>query len=195
MAKKKKKRAKKGKKRTRRTRSFFRLLIILIALVVAAYLGYHILNLGYKSDVIRTRRHVVPARKTIKLYIASGEGLKGLSRSIKKGTLKSEISETFTILIWADSGDIIPRGTRLLGVRIEGSTAYLNINSAISFKHPGGTSTEMQTIYSIVNSITLNYPTIKRVQLLIEGKRKKTLAGHIDISVPLGPYRGIIQKS
>lgn len=195
MAKKRKKRAKKSKKRTSLTRRFIRLLIIIVALGVAAYFGYHILNLGGEQDVIKTTRHVVPARRTIKLYIAKGEGLKGLSRSIKKGTLKSEISETFTILLWADSGNIIPRGTRLLGVRIEGSTAYLNINAAISFNHPGGTSTEMQTIYSIVNSITLNYPAIKRVQLLIEGKRKKTLAGHIDISVPLGPYRGIIQKS
>jgi len=194
MAKKRKKRAKKGKKRAKQTRSFFRLIIILLALVVAAYFGYHILNPGGKHDVIKTRRHAKTARRKIKLFVAKDEGLKGLRRSIKKGTLKSEISETFTILQWADNGNIIPRGTKLLGVRIEGSTAYLNINSAISLNHPGGTSTEMQTIYSIVNSITLNYPAIKRVQLLIDGKRQKTLAGHIDISVPIGPYRGIIQK-
>ncbi len=195
MAKKRKKRAKKvhSKKRGSHSGRFLKSIIILLCIAIAGVFVYHrFIRSGPK--VIRTTRRV-RARKNIKLFIAHGEGLKGVSRSVKKGSLKSEISETFTILLWADSGEVIPRGTRLLDVDIRDNTAYLNINRAIKDNHPGGTSTEMQTIYSIVNSITLNYPEIKRVKILIDGKTEKTLAGHIDISVPLGPYRGLIQDS
>jgi len=39
------------------------------------------------------------------------------------------------------------------------------------------------TLYSIVNSLT-EIPPIKGVQILIEGKQRESLTGHIDISMP-----------
>jgi len=194
MAKKRRKKAKKSKKRNSHSSGFLRPFIIILCIALGAFFVYHrFIKTPPKGPRIISRS--VEERKNITLYIGNGEGLKGVRRSVKKGSLKSEIGETFTILLWADSGDIIPRGTRLLGVEIRDNTAYLDINRAIKDNHPGGTSLEMQTIYSIVNSITLNYPAIKRVKLLIEGKTEKTLAGHIDISVPLGPYRSLINES
>jgi len=194
MAKKRKKRAKKGKKRHSHSGGFLRSFIIILCIALAAFFVYH-RYIQYRPKGPKIVRRAVEKRKSVTLYIGNGEGLKGVRRSVKKGTLKSEVGETFTILLWADSGELIPQGTRLLGVKIRDKTAYLNINSAMRDNHPGGTSLEMQTIYSIVNSITLNYPAIKRVKILIEGKTQKTLAGHIDISVPLGPYRDLINES
>ncbi len=193
MAKKRKavKKKKTQKKGEYGPAGFFKLFVVIILILIAGIFIYErfFYNAADKSG------HSIQARRNIKLFVANGEGLKGVRRSIKKGSVKDEIKETFKILLWADSGVIIPRGTRLLKTSIRGSTAYLNINSAISDNHPGGTSAEMQTIYAIVNSITLNFPAIKDVKILINGKSRKTLAGHIDISVPLGPYRGIITDS
>jgi len=182
------------KKQGSTSKGFFKIFLILIFVFVAGFFIYHRLD-HQRHRGHKTARHSKTARKEIKLYVASEEGLKVVRRSIKKGSLKSEINETFTILLWADSGTAIPKGTKLIGVKIKGDNAIVNINKVIVDKHPGGTSAEMQTIYSIVNSITLNYPTIKRVKILIEGKTRKTLAGHIDISIPLGPYRTLIQDS
>ena len=60
-----------------------------------------------------------------------------------------------------------------------------------SSNHPGGSTAELQTIYSVVNTLTLNFPGIKKVQLLIDGSVHDTLAGHIVISIPLGPEKGM----
>jgi len=200
MAKKSRKRAKKGQSRKKQKKggskiwSLFKYLIILIAIAVLGFFLYQRFNNGPPVRQGTGQRHA-RARKNITLFVAHDEGLKALSRSIKIGDLKSEIRETFTILSWADSGVAIPGGTKLLGVEIKGTNAILNFTRAIKVNHPGGTSLEMQTIYSIVNSIVFNYPRIKRVKIIIEGKTQKTLAGHIDISVPLGPYRGLIEDS
>jgi len=43
----------------------------------------------------------------------------------------------------------------------------------------------MQTIYSIVNSILLTIPSLKEVQILVNGQSRETLKGHIDLRAPL----------
>ena len=37
----------------------------------------------------------------------------------------------------------------------------------------------------MVNSLVLNVPQIDRVQLLIDGNQAPTLAGHIDLQIPV----------
>ncbi len=59
--------------------------------------------------------------------------------------------------------------------------------------HSGGSSGEIHTIYSLVNTIALNFPRIKEVQLLIEGRRRKTLAGHVEIDYPLTPDKTMVK--
>jgi spore germination protein GerM len=75
----------------------------------------------------------------------------------------------------------IPEGTRLLSVKIKGTTAYVNFSGALADNHPGGSSGELQTIYSIVNTVALNFPEIEAVQILVDGGKRDTLAGHIRI--------------
>ena len=59
---------------------------------------------------------------------------------------------------------------------------------------PGGSTGEILTIYSIVDTLTLNFPEIKDVQILVEGRKKDTIAGHIDITTPLAPDKQIIKN-
>jgi spore germination protein GerM len=79
----------------------------------------------------------------------------------------------------------IPQGTtiRALYVIREG-TAYVDISNTIKNSHPGGITSELFTIYSIVNSLILNVPEINAVKILIGGSESMTLAGHIDLSSP-----------
>jgi hypothetical protein len=48
-----------------------------------------------------------------------------------------------------------------------------------------GSSEELLSVFSIVDSVVINLPAVRRVQLLIRGEPVSTLAGHIDISRPL----------
>jgi hypothetical protein len=62
--------------------------------------------------------------------------------------------------------------------------SYADFNSDIRDKHPGGSFTELLTIYSIVNSLQMNIPEISSVKILIDGKEAATLAGHVDLRFP-----------
>lgn len=82
----------------------------------------------------------------------------------------------------------VPKATKLLALYVtQQGVAYVDFNRAIAEKHPGGSLTELLSIYSIVNTLCLNIPEIKAVKILIEGREAKTLAGHIDIRYPLRP--------
>ena len=79
----------------------------------------------------------------------------------------------------------IPAGTTLKAFYItRDGTAYVDLSEAIRDGHPGGVKSELFTIYSIVNSLTLNIPEIDAVKILIGGKEAMTLSGHIDGRFP-----------
>ena len=40
-------------------------------------------------------------------------------------------------------------------------------------------------MYAVVNSLTANFPAVKRVQILVEDRQVTTLAGHVDLTRPL----------
>ena len=72
--------------------------------------------------------------------------------------------------------------TKLRAIYISpGGVCYVDLSQAAERDHPGGCNSELLTIYSVVNSLILDIPEIKRVKLLIEGKEVLTLAGHIDL--------------
>lgn len=78
----------------------------------------------------------------------------------------------------------IPEGTQVNELYIAGDIAYIDLSEEIFKNHPGGSSGELMTVYSIVNTLT-EISQIKGVQILVEGNEKKSLMGHIDISMPL----------
>jgi len=45
-----------------------------------------------------------------------------------------------------------------------------------------------------VNSLTLNFPQIKRVQILIDGKAAESIAGHISLKQPVSFNPSIVKK-
>jgi hypothetical protein len=45
-----------------------------------------------------------------------------------------------------------------------------------------GIASETLAIYSVVNSITANVPSVKKVKFLIQGQEVDTLDGHVDLT-------------
>jgi flagellar basal body-associated protein FliL len=58
-------------------------------------------------------------------------------------------------------------------------TAFVNFNKNLTKLHPGGSTAEMASIYSLTNSITGNVPEVKKVKILLEGKELLSIKGHI----------------
>ena len=63
--------------------------------------------------------------------------------------------------------------------------AYVDLSKEASLKHPGGSRGELLSVYSVVNSLTSNFPAVKRVQILVDDRQVPTLAGHVDLTRPL----------
>jgi len=78
----------------------------------------------------------------------------------------------------------IPQETQVNEVYIADDIVYIDLSEEIFKNHPGGSSGELMTVYSIVNTLTEITP-IRAVQILVEGNEKESLVGHIDISMPL----------
>jgi spore germination protein GerM len=144
---------------------------------------------------------ILEEKKGVFLYFSEREGeyLIGEKREIlKRSEVKEEAKETIVELIKGPKGKLIPtlpHQTKLLSLQFdEEGVAKVNFNKALSKDHPGGSSGEMMTVYSIVNSLTLNFPQIKRVQILIEGKAIETIAGHLSLKQPVSSNRELIKK-
>lgn len=81
---------------------------------------------------------------------------------------------------------VIPPGTTLRAFyATERGDAFVDLSPEVSTQHAGGSSTELLTVYAIVNAVTANLPAIRRVQILIDGREADTLAGHVDLRRPL----------
>ncbi|MGI6712167.1 MAG: GerMN domain-containing protein [Bacillota bacterium] len=88
----------------------------------------------------------------------------------------------------------IPTGTELrdINVRPDG-LCIVDFSEKLINNHPGGSKNEELTVYSIVNSLT-QFPTIREVQILINGKQVETIAGHMDVSAAMARNDEVIKK-
>jgi spore germination protein GerM len=189
----------KSKKKKRSNKVLFLLILIGIGLSMLFLFHREILN-TFKPWF--EKRKVVREKKMVTLYFSDSEGeyLVGEKREIlKKREAREEAEETITELIKGPKGKLIPTlplRTKLLSLQLdERGLAKVNFNRALSKDHPGGSSAEVMTVYSIVNSLTLNFPRIRRVQILIEGEVGASIAGHLSLDQPVSPNLDLVRKA
>ncbi len=174
-------------------------------IILLTYYGDRV-PVGLKSikPAKTAERAVVPegpeaAFRDINIYFTDEDGLylKAEKRRVKKAGIEAEAKDALRQLLNgpqdARLARAVPEGTRLKKFFIKNSTAYVDLSKEVMEKHQGGSEGELQTIYSIVNTVTLNFSEIKEVQIFIEGRTEATLAGHIDISYPLVADRKLIK--
>ncbi len=77
---------------------------------------------------------------------------------------------------------------------LDDGTAYADFSEELKHGISGGSTKELLTIYSIVNSVTLNIPEIRRLGILIDGEPITTLNGHLNLRRPLTPNMSIIVR-
>jgi spore germination protein GerM len=197
---------KKGKKKTRKKSGIGKYLVFLIIVGVGLFLAYHfreeIMDFLKPLSVKKPEKKVaVKETKVVTLFFSEEEGeylVEEKREILKTGRVEEEAKETVVELIKGPKGRLIPAlppHTRLLTLRMDqNGVAKVNFDQTLSKEHPGGSSAEMLTLYSIVNSLTLNFPQIKRVQILIDGKEAESIAGHISLKQPVSFNPSIVKK-
>lgn len=91
-------------------------------------------------------------------------------------------------------GPALPKGSKLLGLKVEGQTATVDFNAATQKNLNVGSSGEALVIAAVVNTIT-EFPNVKDVQILIEGQKVESLAGHIEANKPFTRNEKVIRTT
>jgi len=167
------------------------LLLVFIALALGAA-GYCIWK--YSMPGISPHRPGLQgSEETLKIdiYFASEDGnLAPEPRTIYKTAEQSDqiIQTLYELMKGPQKAGLfptIPQGTRLRGTYMdEDQTLYIDWSRELVANHPGGSTGELATVYSVVNTLTSNFPDVKRVKFLVEGEEAETISGHIDLTQP-----------
>jgi spore germination protein GerM len=72
--------------------------------------------------------------------------------------------------------------------------AYVDFGREIMDKFSYGSSSELSAIYAVVDTLTFNFKSVKKVAILVEGAEKETLGGHVDLKQPFLPDYSIVAK-
>ncbi len=88
-------------------------------------------------------------------------------------------------------GRTIPVDVKVLDIFVAEETARVNFSAELYSSHWGGSTGEILTVYSIVNTLS-QFPGIKQVKIIIDGEEVETLVGHMELAKPLEPDFGLV---
>lgn len=119
---------------------------------------------------------VISRREVKRTIAASDSPLTDAITALLAGPSEGEIRSGLVSLI--------PRGTKLLGISVRGSTAIIDLSDAFMYNHYGveGYSAQLKQVVYTATS----FSSIQDVQILIEGQQKEYLGGEgVYIGKPL----------
>ena len=207
-AKPKKKTAKRGRKSSKRKKSFLsfkKLFLIGLILIVAAVFILNKKQLidkstfinGYKRLTAHVDKLTTPLRTEnwkASLYFG-GESSDYLIHEYRPVSSVRNPEKMSVVLInelikGPDAKGVrtIPEQTRLLAVDFsKDGLLVVDFSKEFTEQHPGGSSSEIMTVYSIVNTLTTNIKDVKMVKIIQQGRTLDTIAGHIDCNKTFYP--------
>lgn len=134
-------------------------------------------------------------RIQVKLYVlgSSGRELATETREIPLAPSVQEQAKAVLRLLLQRSA-AIPSGVKLRDLFITSQgIAYVDLSQELISNHPGGSSAEELTVYSLTQTLVANFPAIKTAKILVEGREIQTIAGHLDLTVPYGRAPNYLQ--
>lgn len=155
----------------------------------------------YPEDIVTAGSDAMDALQTAVAFLyfpnESGEGLVKVSRTIgfnaDEGLETKLIEELKHIPQGMALVSPIPEGAVVKSISVNDGICYIDFNEAFRSNHYGGSTGELMTAYSIVNTLT-ELPNISRVQFLIEGEKSADYKGHLDFSQLFAYNLELIEK-
>lgn len=136
-------------------------------------------------------------RKGVLFFVTDGTSLVREARELEAcGETQECLEDLLDELFSGPVGDFdvaLPESSSVKDVRVEGDLAVVDLNQAFASDLAPGSSAEMLAVYSIVDTVCVNYPQIARVKITVEGN-DKTILRHLDLSDPLLPDYSLEQQ-
>jgi len=88
----------------------------------------------------------------------------------------------------------VPFGTSLRAAFLMGDVAVVDLQGNLLSRPTGGPTAEILCAYAVVDTVTANLPTVRSVQILVDGRPVPFLWDQLDLSEPLLPDDSLIQR-
>jgi hypothetical protein len=169
---------------------FIAFLVVLLVLGALVLRMYRLAPSGPGTEAPTVQEEPRRLREVL-LYFGSAEGeyLASETREIEDCLEEADcIRSVVQALVNGPVSDLVPvlpAQSVVRGVAVDGGTAVIDFSSDLVSAHPGGSSSELLTIYSLANSLAANFPHIRQVRILVDGEPVESLKGHVDLSRPV----------
>jgi len=154
-------------------------------------------NVNPKTETEQNTETVVsPATQTkmqkikVKAYFPDDAGINlvAVNRTVEVASTADKYLAAIQLLINVpkekDLTAIFPKNAKLHGVTFKDGTAFVDFDSNITKSFAGGSTGEELLVASVVKTLT-EFPEVKQVRFLVDGKEIETLSGHMDLSAPI----------
>lgn len=129
-----------------------------------------------------------PEKLSVKLYYPDDNGMKLIAEERTIETKGDKYKAAIEALLAGTKAKgaitIIPKKAKLKSIEVKNGVATVDFSEDLVKNFTGGSTGEEMLVGSIVNTLT-EFPEVKSVQILLEGKKVDSLAGHLDTSEPL----------
>ena len=103
--------------------------------------------------------------------------------SVRQQRAEELLRTLFALYLEKTSPHPLPPGSDIRSVYlVDPGLAVIDLNAAFADGHRSGVLAEELTVASLIQTLSANIPGILRVKILVEGKQRDTLAGHVDLS-------------
>ncbi len=125
---------------------------------------------------------LVAENRNLQLPQSPAGAMSLVARELLKGSASPAVPRMMPV-------DTVVRGAFLL----PDGTAFVDLGGAtLTNGWAAGSHEELMAIYSIVQTITANFPEAKRVRILVNGAPAETLAGHVALDRALTANRALV---
>lgn len=181
-----------GAKVQRMGKRLIAIAFVVSALVLGALMLHKYYQATYRLPATPVAVETV-GTQVITLFFAAPDNA-GLIRESREIEACSELAECVAAalqeLVNGPMGELnatLPPDTTIRSVQVNADLAVIDLGRELQEGLPDGRSAELAAVYSMVNTVTVNFPTIKKVQFLLEGSEVANLKGHVALGGPLGP--------
>ncbi len=173
--------------------------LVILIFALGLYVGYLKIEKGPSPQSVATETPA-PLNREVLLYFASPDGqtLVAEARNINECQQDEAcLRDAIMALIEGPQGDlvaILPSQVVLHDVSVVDSLVRVDFSSELISAHPGGTQSELLTVYGLADTLAVNFPHLRQVQVLVDGAPVSTLKGHVDLRQPINPDFSLVKE-